>query len=183
MTRDELEYEISQYLDGTLPALQRNALDERLATDAQARAVLEEYRRLDAILKTSQPAPEIAWDRLAAQIGQAVATEQMPVRQRSILTIGRSGWMAIAASLLFAVSLAVYFVREPAIQPPQHVEIVQVSGPQIHETSVSPVAEISVGPSQTLANSNWRAAEEVVTRPTVVLIDRAYPSGQDSDTY
>ena len=40
MTRDELEFSISQYLDGTLGARERDALDERLATDAEARALL-----------------------------------------------------------------------------------------------------------------------------------------------
>jgi anti-sigma factor RsiW len=37
MSTDQLEFSISQYLDGTLPADEQAALEERLATDAQAR--------------------------------------------------------------------------------------------------------------------------------------------------
>ena len=51
MTPDQLEFAISQYHDGTLPPLERNVLDELLATDPAAREMLGEYQRLDALLK------------------------------------------------------------------------------------------------------------------------------------
>ena len=42
MTRDELEFRISQYLDGALAAGEQAALEARFATDADARAMLDE---------------------------------------------------------------------------------------------------------------------------------------------
>ena len=83
LTPDELEYAISQYLDGTLPPLERAALDERLAVDADARAILAEYRTLDASLK-SLPLPALAWERVAAQIQQAIAQEEAPIPHYSL---------------------------------------------------------------------------------------------------
>ena len=78
-TPEQLEYAISQYLDGTLPPLETAALEERLASDAEARELLAEFRRLDELVRGSAGAgalPEIAWDRFAShlsdQIEQAV---------------------------------------------------------------------------------------------------------------
>jgi anti-sigma factor RsiW len=179
MTPDELEYSISQYLDGTLLPLERAALEDRLASDGDARALLEEYRRLDTALKHKLPAmPSIAWDRFAGQIQQAVATAEEPRGGRSFF-IGSVSWagrLAIAAALLFAVSIGVFFVNRPT--PVRGTAI--VTGPTAEPSTGTAVAEISIGPSQAVAH-NWRAGEEVVTRPTVVLIDSAHQPGQDSD--
>src|SRR3954469_24291696 len=115
LSPDELEYSISQYLDGTLPPLERDALEDRLASDADARALLEEYRRLDLALKNQlPPVPGIAWDRLATQIQQALATaEEPPVKTYSIRSLSWAARLAIAAALLFAVSVGVYFINRP----------------------------------------------------------------------
>ena len=88
-TRDQLEYAVSQYIDGTLPPLESAALEERFAVDAEARAVLEEYRALDRALKTSLPEPAVAWDRLAAHLSDAVSRAEAPVRHYSLRTITR----------------------------------------------------------------------------------------------
>ena len=65
MTRDELEFSISQYLDGTLPEAQRPALEARLAEDAEAQAILAEERALTRLLR-SEPLPEVRWDGLSS---------------------------------------------------------------------------------------------------------------------
>src|SRR3954452_5471325 len=72
MTRDELQFSISQYHDGTLPALETRAIEEMLATNAQARDVLAEYQRLDAVMKAAPAMPELDWDRVHAQLSHAV---------------------------------------------------------------------------------------------------------------
>ena len=40
MNREQLEFSISQYLDGTLPGEQRSLLEQRLEGDAEARELL-----------------------------------------------------------------------------------------------------------------------------------------------
>src|SRR3954447_25386102 len=74
----ELEFLISQYADGTLPAEGRGALEEVLRRDPAARALLEEYRGLDRALNGAATAPAIAgvdWDRLAERISGAVTKQ------------------------------------------------------------------------------------------------------------
>ena len=44
MDRDELEFLVSQYVDGTLTAGKREALEARLKLDPSARTVLQEFR-------------------------------------------------------------------------------------------------------------------------------------------
>lgn len=177
MTRDELEYAISQYLDGNLPALEVAALEERLAGDAEARAMLEEYRRLNTVLKASLPVPAVEWDHFAARVQASLADEETPVRHYSIRSIGWIGRAAIAASLLFAVSLTLFLINTPAA--PQGSVV--VSGPSAEQSAGPVVAEISIGPSPAVAR-DWRAGQEVVSRPAIVLIDRVSTSGQDTDS-
>src|SRR5579872_3481880 len=73
VTGEELEISITQYLDGTLPAEQRAALEAVLATDASARALLEEHRRLDAAMRSAMPMPDVDWENLGRRISDAVA--------------------------------------------------------------------------------------------------------------
>src|SRR5690348_17119169 len=73
MINDPLEFQISQYLDGSLPADEVAALEARLAEDAAARELLEEYRKLNALLKAPAALPDLAWDKLADYICSAVA--------------------------------------------------------------------------------------------------------------
>jgi hypothetical protein len=200
LSRDELEFAISQYIDGTLSVLERDALEERLATDPEARELLAEYRKLNTVVKASaMPMPAIAWDRLAEQIGQATAAEEAPVRHYRIGAMSWTGRLAIAASLLLVISLGVFFVkRDSGGIAPQSEGFVQitVSGsgqsgqPQLGVVPIAPAptdatglaAQIQIGPSPTYAAQDWRFGEDVVARPTVVLIDRAASSGQDSDS-
>ena len=73
MTHDQLEFAISQYLDGTLPPEERASLELRFQSDAEARRMLEEYRSLDAVVKQSLPVPGVKWNNLANAISSAVA--------------------------------------------------------------------------------------------------------------
>src|SRR5436190_14352409 len=109
----ELEYAISQYLDGTLGPLERAALEERLAREPKARELLEEYRRFNVMLKTSLPVPAVAWDKLADHLKKAVAAEEAPVKHFSLGAISWTGRLAIAASLLFAIGLTTFLMKSP----------------------------------------------------------------------
>src|SRR6185437_1220044 len=146
MTRDELEFSISQYLDGTLPEAQRPALEARLAADAEAQAILAEERALTRLLR-SEPLPEVRWDRLAESISSAI-DEQLDER------VARASWwvrfrlpagLAVAASALLAIGIATYVLMHgnravvnpnPGANPnPVAVATLTVEGPQADEPS------------------------------------------------
>jgi hypothetical protein len=191
-SREELEYSISQYIDGTLPLLDRNALEERLAVDAEARGILAEYQKLDNTLKRAMPRlPAIAWDRLAGEIQQAVAAvEDPPVRHYSIRSlVTATSWthrLAIAALLLLGVAITTFILNNsnPGTTTPRQASgTLVVVGPQPQQASQPAIVQLEIGPSPELANQDWRINEEFISRPTVVLIDRAAPSGQDSDSF
>src|SRR4051794_22527330 len=71
MTLEQLEFAITQYLDGTLPAEELGALERRLAEDAAARGLLEEHRALTAFLR-SEPGPDMDWAEVACDLSAVV---------------------------------------------------------------------------------------------------------------
>jgi negative regulator of sigma E activity len=71
MNLEQLEFAITQYLDGTLPSEDVVALAARLAEDAQARALLEEHRKLTALLR-ADAGPALAWGELAKDLSAVV---------------------------------------------------------------------------------------------------------------
>src|SRR3954449_660905 len=100
MTPDQLEYAISQYLDGTLAPLESAALEERLAGDAEARELFGEYQRLDGVVKNALPEPDVDWSAYSAQLSDRVADAVAPVKHYR-LSFRTIGWAsAVAASLL-----------------------------------------------------------------------------------
>src|SRR5690349_18519970 len=104
-TPDQLEFAISQYLDGTLPPLEMAALEERLAVDADARGVLEEYRRTDELVRAGAGAvPEIAWDRFAAHLSSQIEHAEAPAAPTLKLHFGLLPRIAaVAASVVIAL--------------------------------------------------------------------------------
>ncbi len=182
MTRDQLEYSVSQYIDGTLPPLESAALVERFATDAEARAVLEEYRALDRALKASLTTPAVAWDRLASHLSDAVSREEAPVKHYSLGAWRRVAAVAMAACVAVVAAVGWLAYRGGSQSAGEdRVVVVEVSGPRPERAAeVQAIAQVSVGPAPTMSDS-WRYAETVVSRPAVVLIDRAAGPAQDSD--
>src|SRR4051794_30270712 len=96
MNREQLEYSISRHIDGTLPATERLSLDIRLNQDAEARALLAEYRAFDESLAEAKDAlpqmPEIDWNAFASRISSSIdqAQESGEVDQPAV--IGRIGF-------------------------------------------------------------------------------------------
>jgi anti-sigma-K factor RskA len=183
MNRDELEFSIVQYLDGTLDPAARAEVELRLATDVAARAMLDEHRRLTAVLR-SQRLPEVRWDRLAASISDAIdeQAEERMARVSWILSFRAAGYVAAAASVMLAVALVVYFLRSPrptntivSLPQPQPQVALSVQGPQEDQPAGPPVEEVSIGPGGSYANASPLApyADEVDTRPTRVALAAA----------
>jgi anti-sigma factor RsiW len=180
VTRDELEFSISQYLDGTLAAGVRDALDERLARDAEARAILAEYRSLQGVLASS-PMPVVKWDNFAARISSAVSREELPAQSYKISAWLRPARLAIAASLLLGIGAAVALLNNPVTTPvaPTLIRVVdattELPKPQPIEIAISPPA----------ASSDTRIVmhvedQGIVHRPSRAMIVSATPVAQDT---
>src|SRR5262245_50288967 len=73
MNAEQLEFAISQYLDGTLSSREIAALEQLLAENAEARQLLEEHRRLQDFVRTALPLRQLKWDKLAGAISSAMA--------------------------------------------------------------------------------------------------------------
>ena len=200
MTRDELEFSISQYVDGTLvDDQQRSALEERLATDAEARALYAEYQTLQGVLTTSLPAmPEVDWDQFAARVSAAVDREEMPAQSYKI-----SRWFsapmkfAMAASVLVAGAIAFTVMRQdnsntgtsPTNTPTQIVRV-DSPGEAVDTSSAVAVNASPAQPALTVAivppaadeerPTVLRYADSVVQRPSRAMIVSAAPVGQDT---
>jgi anti-sigma-K factor RskA len=186
MTRDELEFSISQYLDGTLAAAERDALETRLASDAEARAVFAEYQSLQSALAAA-PLPDVDWDRLRQEISAAVAREEMPAQSYKISQWLRPVRLALAASVLVvAAAIGFSLLRNRAGQTPiaeKPISIVKVdaSASESGAASTEPL-RIAVGPAAGERDEPivLRYADSVVQRPSKALIVSAAPAGQDT---
>jgi anti-sigma factor RsiW len=193
-TPEQLEFAISQYLDGTLLPLETAALEERLAVDADARALLEEYRRTDELLRAGAGAlPEIAWDRFAAHLSGQVEQVEAPAAPTLKLRFGLLPRIAAVAASIVVAFGAIWLVTHRSggdgrpgnelTAAPNHSEItVEVAsttpttGPALAEISVEqPTAGAPGGPMQ-----NWHA-DAIITRPSSVLIAPDQPAAQDTD--
>jgi len=196
MTRDQLEFSITQYLDGSLPEAERVALMERLEKDPEARELLEEHRRLDGLLgRASLPAFEL--EAFSKQLSEAIAQAPAPeVEQRSLRMpwVGVRGWMAIAASLMIASGLAIAILshgRNGTTSIPVHHEMtasasfVTVTGPVAEATSGSDDVQVSVGPSKAIAGESTlsRYSADLVMRPAhVMMVASGVNPDQDMDS-
>ena len=199
MNRDELEFAISQYLDGTLPEAQRPALEARLADDATAQAILAEDRALTDLLRASGPAPEVRWDRLAESISSAIdeALDARVARASWWMRIRMPAGLAAAACALLAVGIGVHLLTSRnsplggGIGSPAHpggpghivVASISVEGPQEDAPPGPEIAEVSIGAGGSYAKdaSLDPYADEIDNRPARVVIasgielDRSLP--------
>ena len=185
MTREQLEFQISQYVDGTLSPAEVAALEATLTNDADARAVLEDFRKVDATLKTTEiPLPAINWDRLAEHISAAVAEEDRATTSIPI----RAWWVrriAIAAAVLIAAGLVILWPKraghDQVVVTPQTITVVQINGP---ETTVNaPVVEINMqAPGGAAQQANYRIAEDIIYRQPRVVIASGQADRQDTSS-
>lgn len=183
MASEELEFSISQYADGTLAEEQRVALESRLATDAEAQALLTEDKSLTDLLR-SVPLPAVRWDRLAESISLAID------QQNEDQTARASWWfrhripagLAIAASVLVAIGIAMN-VLMPGNSPVENrgpvkklgsetTAMLNVEGPEADVPSGPQVTQISIGAGGTYAHESSLApyADEIDNRPSRVVI-------------
>lgn len=194
MDREQLEFQISQYIDGTLSMTEAVALEQVLAGDAEARAMLEDFRKLNASLKRENvaPLPEIRWEKLAEHLSAAVAEEDRATTTYRISAWWTRGVAAVAALVLIAIGTAVLLNRHHMPAKIEEVAtnstptkisdnaIAEVTGPSAEAATQPAVAEISIGPSELAKRSNYGVDEDIVYRQPRVVIATERSSLQDT---
>lgn len=192
LTTEQLEYAISRSIDGTLPAIEQAALDERLATDLEARGLLEEYRQLDSVMRASVGSvPNLQWDKLTSRLSAGLAGADAPVGRFALPWVRTVQRVAVAASVLLVVGLGIASYRDSGNTSPRETRLAVATPIQVTIGTGAPaeprrfmVMEVAIGPGSDAADDAWRYADAggIISRPAVVLIDRAYGPGQDIDS-
>jgi anti-sigma factor RsiW len=176
----DLEFDITQYLDGTLDPEERAALELRLAADAEARAMLVEQTSLTRFLRDAAPLPtEIRWDALADHLSSVVAAVPEPATSYRLVPRWLPMPLALAASLLIAAGVGISFylnqqkpsTSQVAISRPAASSVLLVSGP-VAETASGGSADVSIGPPpQAVGQSDvGRYSDDLVSRPSHLVI-------------
>jgi hypothetical protein len=187
MEPDELEFLLTQYLDGDLPPDRKSFVEKLLAEDPHARAQLDIYRKLDQTLRTAMPLPAIRWHLLAKHISSAVAYQSAPAPAykfpRAWIAPAAAVTAALAACLLIAFALTHHQERSALI--PNNTTALgllptgssQVIGPQIESPAGQSLATVTLDPAPRMASAfdAYPFAEGVVAQPSHVFI--AGPSG------
>ncbi len=173
MLSEEIEFAITQYADGTLPDAERAELEPILQSDAEARRALDEYRRLDALVKSAgAQLPDIRWDALADHISAKVSNLPLPAQSYKMPAWWqRSGLIALAASVLIVLGVGIRLMRSPALPQAKTVAIARadVDGPQPEAPHGAVVADVEIGPPP-LAMEMSSDAQAVVARRSHVSI-------------
>jgi anti-sigma factor RsiW len=182
-----LEFVISQYVDGTLSEAERIQLEALLANDAAARALVEQHRKLNEALRAT-PMPAVRWELLAERIGNAVAEAEAPAASYRLFARRFVMPLAMAASLLIAcgVAITIYLAghRQGNISPLAMAHrVVQVYGP-VAESAPNAVEEISIGPARESGGQAAiaRYSDELVSHTPRLVIASAVgvPASYDS---
>jgi anti-sigma factor RsiW len=185
MISEQIEFQISQYADGTLTTAECTAVDELLAADPHARKVLADYRRLNLQLTKMHAGPSVNWDRLSEHLSAGIDRAAAPI------VAGRIGrWSSFASKLRIAAAVllaatAWMIVRHrgnpvtPAV-PQTAVSAMEVQGPQSEIATGPAVEDVQVKPSQMAARSEApRYGEGVIDQgPSKVVISGLTPSAK-----
>jgi anti-sigma-K factor RskA len=146
MNRDQLEFQISQYLDGTLNDFDRRQVEALLERDPEAQQILREYQKLDAILRNEADLPAVDWDRFARHISEAVAAEEPPAVVYRMPWARVGSLVAAAATVVIGLSLAGWmYLGQSGPTTPELRGYVQVTGP-VTEAADGGTLQVTLGP-------------------------------------
>jgi negative regulator of sigma E activity len=165
MIDEQLEFAISQYFDGVLSDAERTALERRLKEDVEAAAMLEEYRRLNAVLKSGAGLPVLRWDAFATAVSSAIDAADARHEEEAAARFRIPRWvrtvaipMAMAASVLVATGMGIHSiwfgshganpqVAHVVVQQPESFASVSVFGSQVQSNSDQDDVHVVIGPS------------------------------------
>jgi anti-sigma factor RsiW len=143
MNPHDLEFQVSQYVDGQLDAAATAALEVRLRDDAAARSLLAEYKQVAAFVRDNSSLPAINWNRLAESISTNIdASEEQRIERRF-----RMPWIQVAGSIAAVaacVVIGLFIFRSQEVTSPTKSNVA-VARPRIAEISLAP-AQLAAGP-------------------------------------
>jgi anti-sigma factor RsiW len=183
MVDEQLEFRLSQYLDGTLPTEAAAALFDELARNPEAVATLDEYRKLD-VLMTAKPAA-VRWDALAEQISAHIDEAQQSRMRIGIFT--RPLRVAMAAAVLLAIGFGSWMMHEPEIitagRDHKPEAFAKIQGPAAEVAAGLAVADIQIGGPELSQGANADDYFAEFTRPQRVIIATGVNDRQDERPY
>jgi len=176
------EQAVSEYLDGTLSGVDRASLEIRIASEPGLRAVMEEYRALDSVVKSAMPMPAVKWDLLAERLSETIDAQG----QRERMFIGN--WLkqpmrlAVAAVLLLALGLAIAIaLSSGGRKPVAQVIIDAAEKPQSAEPAVA-LVEFDMSPTLASSGNDWYSAGDVVAMPSTLDVAFTTPVLPDASS-
>src|SRR2546421_3162861 len=162
---EEDEFAISEYLDETLSNEERVSLENRIGSEAGLRAMMEEYRALDGVVKNAMPMPAVKWDVLAERLSDSIDAQS----QRQRMYIGN--WLkqpmrlAVAAIVLIAIGVGILVISRNVNKPELAVEIV---GPEKGTGPAGGQVEFDKLPAVGQSGTDWYSAGDVVAMPSTL---------------
>jgi hypothetical protein len=191
MISEDLEFLVSQFADGSIAGAELEAARVRIESDADATALLAEYRRVDVMLTAAAGMPAIDFDRFQSHLSSVIDADRPAVAGRIGFSSWRT-WSAVAAGVLIAVGVGSLAHRSAVTTPvvqPNPIAIIPrpsktpgemlVVGPTVEAPSGPGSVEISIGPSPALAarDAAWQYADsDVVSKPSSAVVIAARPS-------
>lgn len=180
MLETQLEFEITQWLDGDLPDEKQAMLRRHLEQDPQAAKLMEEHQKLNDLLAKVPSLPQLDWEAMQTRISQAVGVN---AKQQHAMRLPQWGQLAIAACALLALGLGMrllIFRQSLPATAGQAVALVQISGPQAATVPANAIADVSIGPPASVAASYSPQSEQWADRPPQIMIAPGAQPAQDA---
>jgi anti-sigma-K factor RskA len=176
--KDEKEFLITQYVDGTLSPHDRAQIETSLTKDAELRDLLQKHRSLDDILAAAMPLPDIQWDSFARKISAVVAHSPLPTPSHhpSRAWIGIT---ALAACVLLCVSAlnrsenSREIARQNTTPGAAIVAQADVIGPQTESQGNDAFSSVQLGTPPSQPGELSDPSNSVVIEPSHVFIASA----------
>lgn len=178
---EEEELAITEYLDGSLSAVHRAALDKRFNNEPGLRAVMGQYRSLDSAIRASMPMPAVKWDVLAERISESIDAQS----QRQRMFIGN--WLkqpmrlAAAAAILIIIGLGILITISSGGSKP--VLAVEVVGPEKPAGPAVAQVEFDMSPALAQSGTDFYSAGDVVAMPSTLDVAFTMPVLPDSSPF
>jgi len=153
--REQLEFAISQYLDGTLSPVEHEALENKLREDREAAELLREYRELESALRAPAKLPNFNWEAVAQQISAHVDEVEAPAVVYkfpwSKLSRTQTATLALAACLLLAFGVVTSIMLISQSNGTGTTQVIKrtmlVKGPSAEHSPATKVVQIAIGPA------------------------------------